>query len=407
MKSTYASLSRNGISLAAAVTSLALISGNSTSWAQETFKIGHLSDLSGINVDISGPGTTVAMQFAVDDFGGQVLDRPIEIVAGDHLNKPDVGVGLARKWYDEDVHAIFDVGITSVALGIQALAREKNKAVIYLSTGSADLTGKNCSPNGIHWTYNSYSDVLGSVLHATENGGDTWYFLTVDYAYGDNLQRDATTILEKAGGTVVGSARHPFETPDFSSDLLRAQSSGAKVIGLATTTNIATNIVKQSDEFGIRQGQTIALMSVDIQDIKAMGLETAHGLIDTSSYYWDLNDESRAFGERFMEKTGRMPNMMQASAYGAVLHYLNAVEAAGTDDPAQVLASMKEMPVNDFMTTNGSIRPDGRVLREMHILEVKSPEESTGEWDVYNLVRTIPADEAFAPADPSVCDLAR
>lgn len=386
------------------IASLALFS---TSRAQEPFKIGHLTDLSGVNVDISGPATTEAMRFAVDDFGGKVLGRPIEIIAGDHLNKPDVGVGLARKWYDGGVSAIFDVGVTSVALGIQALAKDKNKAVIYISTGSADITGKNCSPNGIHWTYNSYADAVGAVTEAIAHGGDTWYFLTVDYAYGDNLQRDATKIIEKAGGKVIGSTRHPIDATDFSSDLLKAQSSGAKVIGLATITNIGTNIVKQSEEFGIRPNQKIALMSVDIQDIKALGLKTAQGLIDTSAYYWNSSEESRVFAERFKKKTGKMPNQMQASAYGAVLHYLKAVEAVGTDDALKVIAKMKEIPINDFMTKNGTIRPDGRVMRDMLVMQAKKPEESTSDWDLFSVLRTIPAKDAFAPADPSVCPLAK
>lgn len=401
---------RRGIrtgALSLAALSLGLGFGTAAAQDAQPFKIGHLSDQSGAVVDLSGPGTTTSMRMAIEDFGGTVLGRPIELVVGDHLNKPDVGVGLARKWYDDDVKAIFDIGITSVALGVQELAKEKDKAVIFLSSASSDLTGKACSPNGIHWTYNNYSQALGVVNQLMKAGGDTWYFMTVDYAYGDNVQRDTTKMIEKAGGTVVGSTKHPFETTDFSSDLLKAQSSGAKVIGLATTTVHAANVVKQADEFGIRPNQALAALSLTLLDTKAMGLQTAQGLLETAPYYWDQNDETRAFAKRYMEKFGKMPNMIQASAYGAVMHYLNAVKAAGSDDTAAILTKMKETPINDFMTKNGTIRADGRVMRQMYVFQVKKPEDSTGEWDLYEQVAEIPADQAFAPADPSVCPLVK
>jgi branched-chain amino acid transport system substrate-binding protein len=375
--------------------------------APAPFKIGVLSDMSGAVVDLSGPGTALSMKMAIEDFGGKVLDRPVQLVEGDHLNKPDVGIGLARKWYDDGVNAIFDIGITSVALGVQELAKEKNKAVIFLSSASADLTGSKCSPNGIHWTYNNYSQAYGVVNHVTKQGGKSWYFLTVDYAYGQNVQRDTTAMIEKETGTVVGSTKHPFEATEFSSDLLKAQSSGAKVIGLATTTVHAANIVKQADEFGIRPNQTLAALSLTLHDTKAMGLQTAQGLVETSAYYWDQNDETRAFAKRYFERFKKMPNMIQASAYGATTHYLNAVKAAGTDDTAAVLAKMKATPINDFMTKNGSIRADGRVMRDMYVLEVKKPAESKGEWDLYKVVGEVPAQQAFAPANPSACPLVK
>jgi len=393
---------------ATTVCAAALMLGTAGAFAQEKpFRVGHLTDMSGAVVDLSGPGTTTSLRLAIEDFGGKVLGRPIELVTGDHLNKPDVGVGMARKWYDEGVNAIFDIGITSVALGVQALAKEKNKALILLASASSDLTGKNCNANSIHWTYNNYSQAIGVVNQIMKSGGANWYFMTVDYAYGDNVQRDTTAMIEKAGGKVVGSTKHPFDTTDYSSDLLKAQTSGAQVIGLATTTVHAANIVKQADDFGIRSKQKVAALSLTLHDTKAMGLKTAQGLLETAPYYWDQNDDTRAFAKRYMEKFKRMPNMIQASAYGAMMHYLNAVKAAGSDDTAAIMAKMKETPINDFMTKNGKIRPDGRVLRPMYVFEVKKPEESKGEWDLYKQVAEIPAEQAFAPADPAVCPLSK
>jgi branched-chain amino acid transport system substrate-binding protein len=370
-------------------------------------KIGQLSDMSGIVRDLSGPGTNVAMTMAIEDFGGSVLGRPIQLLSGDHLNKPDVGLGIARKWYDEDVAAIFDIGITTVALGMQELSKNKDKLVIYLSTASSDLTGAKCSPNGIHWTYNNYSQALGVVNQLLKQNNDTWYFMTVDYGYGVNVERDTTAMIKKGGGTIVGSTKHPFDTTDFSSDLLKSQGSGAKVVALATTTAHAANIVKQADEFGVRPKQHLAALSLTLHDTKAMGLKTAQGLLETAPFYWDQNDQTRAFSKRYFDRFGKMPNMIQASAYGAVTHYLNAVKAAGTDETAAVNKKMRETPINDFMTRNGSIRPDGRVMRPMYVFEVKKPEESKGEWDLYKQVAEIAPEDAFAPADPSVCPLAK
>jgi len=371
------------------------------------FRIGALSDMSGIVVDLSGPGSLMSIRMAVEDFGGSVLGRPIEIVPGDHLNKPDIGISLARRWYDDGVSAIFDVGITSVALGVQELAKDKNKAVIFISSSSADLTGKKCGPNGIHWNHNSYSQAIGVVKAMIAAGGDSWFFLTVDYTYGHTVQNDTTAMIQAAGGKVIGSARHGFDTVDFSSDLLKAQSSGAKVLALATTSVHVPNVVKQADEFGIRPKQLIAPLSMTLHDVKAMGLQTAQGLLETSTYYWDQNDESRAFAKRFLERFKRMPNMIQASAYGATLHYLKAVKAVGSDDNAAIVAHMKATPVNDFMSKNVRIRPDGQVMRDQVILQVKTPAESKGEWDLYKVVGGLPAAEAFAPADPAACPFAK
>lgn len=383
------------------------LAGLTPALAQEPFKIGALSDMSGVVVDLSGPGTVTAMKLAVEDFGGKVLGRPIQVLEADHLNKPDVGIAAARKWYDEGVSAIFDVGITSVALGVQQLTRDKNKMAIYLSSASSDLTGKACSPYGIHWTYNNYSQALGVTKFYNDAGEKNWYFMTVDYAYGHNVQRDTTAIIEGAGGKVVGSTRHPFDTTDFASDLLKAQGSGASVIALATTTAHVANIVKQADEFGIRPKQKLAALSLTLHDVKGIGLASAQGLLVTAPFYWDQTDETRAFAKRYFERFKKMPNMVQGSAYGAVMHYLKAVQAVGADDTAKVAAKMKETPINDFMTRNGAIREDGRVVRDMYVFRVKAPAASKGEWDLYEQLSTIPGEQAFQKADPAACPLVK
>ena len=408
MNGKWGTTRRRFMASALLATSLPFTSSGAA-FAQDTgpFKIGQLADMSGIVVDLSGPGTTTAMQMAIEDFGGEVLGRKIELITGDHQNKPDIGIGMARKWYDEGVNAIFDIGITSVAVGVQDLAKEKDKPVIFISSSSTDLTGKFCSPNGIHWIYDSYSQANGAIRATQADGPKSWYFLTVDYAFGHNSQRDATTMIEAAGGTVVGSTPHPFEATDYSSDLLKAQSSGAEVIGLATTTAHIATILKQAEDFGIRQSQKIAPLSLTIHDVKAVGLQIAQNIVSSGPFYWDQDDDSRAFSKRYFERFGRMPNEVQASAWGAVTHYLKAVEAVGSTDTGAIMAKMKETPINDFMTKDGVIRADGRVLRELKMLRVKTPEESTGEWDIYEITGTIPADEAFAPPNPEACELVR
>jgi branched-chain amino acid transport system substrate-binding protein len=393
-----------GLLLAAA----GLLGGGANAQAPAPLKIGVLNDMSGVVVDLSGPGSVVATKMAIEDFGGKVLGRNIELVEGDHLNKPDTGLTMARQWYDSGVRAIFDIGITTVALGMQDLAKEKDRIVVYGSSASSDLTGKNCSPNGIHWTYNTYVQSLGAIRGALDAGGKSWYFITVDYSYGKNVQRDATAIIEAGGGKVIGSTTHPFTTTDFSSQLLQAQASKADVIALATTTAHAAAMIKQADEFGIRaKGQKLAALSLVLNDVKAMGLRSAQDLLTTEAFYWDQNEETRKFANRYKQRFNKMPNMIQASMYGAVTHYLKAVAAAGTDDTAAVLARMKATPINDFMTQNGTIREDGRVLRDFYIFRVKKPAESKNEWDLYTQVSKIPAAQAFPPADKQACPLVK
>ena len=366
--------------------------------ANNPVKIGVLTDFSGIMMDYSGAGTLASLTMAVEDFGGKVGDRPIEILKADHLNKPDIGSAIARQWYDSGVTAIFDIGSTAVAIPVQTMAKEKNQLIIFTGSASADLTGSNCSPNGIHWTFNNYSQALGAVRYQTEHGAKTWYFLTIDYAYGRNVQRDTTAMINAVGGRILGTTLHGFDTADFSSSILAAQASKADVIALATTTAHAANLVKQADEFGIRaSGQKLAPLSLTLHDVKAIGLPSAQGMIETAPYYWDQNDETRAFAARYMKRVGKMPNMVQASAWGATTHYLRAVQAVGTTATEPVIAKMKATPVNDFMTKNGIIRTDGRVVRDMYILQVKTPAESKGEWDLENVVGTIPGAEAFQP----------
>ncbi len=345
------SLTRRG-ALGAAGAFAALGATRARAQGAAPLRIGVLTDLSALMADFSGMGTVASATMAVEDFGGTVNGRPIEVLRGDHQNKPDIGGAIARKWYDDGVAAIFDIGITSVALSVQTLAREKDRIVIFTSSASSDLTGSACSPNGIHWTYNNYSQALGPVQYLSDQGAKTWFFLTVDYTYGRNVQRDTTAMIEARGGRVVGSMLHGFEATDFSNALLAAQSSKADVVALATTTAHAANIVKQADEFGLRKaGQKVAPLSITLIDVKAIGLAAGQGMIETAPYYWDQNDATRAFADRYRKRTGKMPNMAQASAYGAVMHYLKAVQGRGHGRHAgPVLARMRATPINDFMT---------------------------------------------------------
>jgi len=370
--------------------------------------IGVLNDASGPTSDLSGGGAIVSAELAIEDFGQSVLGRPITLLRADHQAKSDLGIAFARQWYDQGVAAIFDVGITTVAIGVQQLAREKNKLAVFTSTGTVDMTRSLCSPNGIHWTYDSHSVAVGAARANMEGGAKSWFFMTVDYVYGRSLQAEATEFIEAHGGSVLGAAKHPFETKDFSSDLLKAQSSGAQLIGLATPTGQISNIVKQAAEFGIGRGggpQKLAPIGLFFNNVKGLGLDVAQGLLITEPFYWDQTDATRVFSKRFLERYRRMPNSLQASVYGAVTHYLKAVKATGTDDTATVVAAMKAAPVNDFMTRDGIIRADGRVVRDLYVFRVKAPKESISEWDLYMPLSTILGNDAFKPADASACNL--
>ena len=390
------------------VASLAIAISSGAAHAQisdDVVKIGVLTDMSSLYSDATGKGSLIATQMAVADFGGKVKGKPIEVLSGDHQNKPDVGVNIVRNWVDNDkLDAVFDVPTSSVALAVSTLLTEKNKIFINSGGGSSDLTGKSCSPIFVHYTYDTYalSSVAGKAM--VKRGEDTWFFLTADYAFGHALERDAASIVKESGGKVVGSVRHPLNSSDFSSFLLQAQASKAKVVALANAGGDTTNALKQAAEFGLTQGgqKMIALLQ-EITDSHGLGLKQAQGLILTDGFYWDMNDETRAFSKRFMEKVGHMPTMIQAGLYSATMHYLQAIDATGTDDTAKVMAKMKATPINDFFAKNGRIREDGRMVHDMYLFEVKKPEESKSEWDLYKLLATVPGDEAFRPMDKGGC----
>jgi branched-chain amino acid transport system substrate-binding protein len=376
-------------------------------------KIGALSDQSSLYVDLGGPGSTLAAQMAVEDSGLTKKGWTIDVISADHQNKPDVGTGIARKWFDEDkVDVIVDVPTSSVALAVSQVVREKNGIFLASGPATSDLTGKACSPNTIHWTYDTYMLANGTGKAVVKAGGDTWFFITADYAFGHALQRDTTAVVEANGGKVVGSVNAPLNTPDFSSFLLQAQNSKAKIIGLANAGGDTTNSIKQAHEFGITAGgQKLAGLLIFIADVNALGLEVAQGLQLTETFYWDLNDQTRAFSKRFSErmKNHAMPTMVQAGVYSAVLHYLKTLEAMGGNphDGAKVVAKMKDTPTDDPIFGKGSIREDGRVLHPAYLFEVKSPAESKYPWDYYKLIGTIPADEAFRPLAQGDCPLVK
>ena len=394
------------------VAGLAFAASGGTANAQisdDVVKIGVLTDMSSLYADATGKGSLAAVQMAVADYGGKVKGKPVDVVAADHQNKPDVGINIARNWYDnEKVDAIFDVPTSSIALPISALTREKNKIHINSGGGTSDLTGVACSPNTVHWTYDTYalSNVAGKAM--VKRGEDTWFFVTADYAFGMALERDAANVVKENGGTVLGDVRHPLNSSDFSSFLLQAQASKAKVIGLANAGGDTTNALKQAAEFGITQsGQKMIALLLEITDVHSLGVKATQGLIVTDAFYWDMNDETRAFSKRFNEKVGHMPSMIQAGLYSATMHYLKAIEAIGTDEAPKVMAQMRATPINDFFAKNGKIRIDGRMVHDMYLFEVKKPEESKGPWDLYKLLATVPGDEAFRPLDKGNCPLVK
>src|SRR5271167_2731688 len=404
---------KNKISALLLGTALVLSAGNMAFAQDKVVKIGSLSDQSGLYADLGGPGSTLAAQMAVEDSGLTGKGWTIGVIVGDHQNKPDVGSGIARKWFDEDkVDAIVDVPNSGVALAVAGVVKEKNGVFLNSGAASSDLTGKACTPNTVHWTYDTYALAHSTGQAVVKAGGDTWFFLTADYAFGHALQRDTSAVVEANGGKIVGSVNVPLNTPDFSSFLLQAQSSKAKIIGLANAGGDTTNSIKQAHEFGITAGgQKLAALLLFINDVNALGLDVAQGLQLTSAFYWDTNDGTRAFSKRFSErmKSHAMPTMVQAGDYAAVLHYLKALEAMGGNphDGAKVVAKMKEMPTDDPLFGKGMIREDGRKIHPAYLFEVKSPAESKYPWDYYKLIATIPAEEAFRPLAQSECPLVK
>jgi branched-chain amino acid transport system substrate-binding protein len=373
-------------------------------------KIGLILDMSSLYADITGEGSVTAARMAIEDFGGKVLGKPIELVYADHQNKADIAANKAREWFDQDkVDAIMDVAASATALAVVEVARAKNRIVVFNGPGSVRLTNEACSPVTVHYTYDTYALANGTGRAVVKNGGDTWFFITADYAFGQALEKDTTDVVKAEGGRVLGSVRHPLNASDFSSFLLQAQASNAKVIGLADAGGDFINAMKAASEFGITKSgkQSLAGLLVYINDIHSLGLKTTQGLYLTEAFYWDLNDETRKWSRRFFERMKKMPNMSQAGVYSSTLHYLKAVKAAGTDDTAAVMKKMREMPINDFFAKNGRIREDGRMMHDMYLFEVKKPSESLTPWDYYKLKATIPADQAFQPLSRSACPLVR
>jgi len=377
--------------------------------SDDTVKIGVMNDMSGLYADISGQGSVEAARMAIADFGGTVNGKKIELVSADHQNKPDVGGAIARQWYDNDkVDAIVDVPTSSVALAVQDVARERKKVFLISGAASSDLTGKACSATGIHWTYDTVALANGTGSAVVKAGGDSWFFITADYAFGHALERDTSAVVTANGGKVLGAVRVPLNTPDFSSYLLQAQASKAKIVGLANAGGDTINSIKQAAEFGLVEGgQKLAGLLVFITDINSLGLKTANGLQLTSAFYWDQNDETRAWSKRFMEKVNHAPTMVQAGVYGAVMHYLNAIKAIGSDDGLTVVKKMKETPINDFMTKNGKILDNGRVIRDMYLFEVKKPADSKAPWDYFKQIATIPGEQAFKRPGGNECPLVK
>lgn len=377
---------------------------------QISVKLGVLNDRSGLYADLTGEGSVVAARLAVEDFKAAEKGIKVEIVSADHQNKPDVGSTIARTWYDQDgVDVILDTPTSSVALAVNQITREKNKIFINSGAASSDLTGKACSPNTVHWTYDTYALAQGTGGAMVKAGGDTWFFMTADYAFGHALERDTAAIVTKNGGKVLGVVRTPFPGTDFSSFLLQAQASKAKVIGLANAGGDTVNSIKQAGEFGITQaGQKLAGLLVFITDVHALGLQTAQGLVLTESFYWDTNDQTRTWSERFAKiHNGNKPTMIQAGVYAGVLHYLKAVAAAKSKDSAVVMAKMKELPTDDPLFGKGSVRADGRKLHDMYLFEVKKPSESKAKWDYYKQIAVLPAEQAFRPLAESECPLVK
>jgi branched-chain amino acid transport system substrate-binding protein len=377
--------------------------------SDDVVKIGVLTDLSGLYSDLSGSGSVLAAQMAIDDFKAQASPSfKIELVSSDHQNKGDIAATKAREWFDtEKVDVVVDLVTTSTALAVMKVAKEKNKITLVSGAASTRITNEDCTDTNVHWTYDTYALATGTGKAVVKQGGDTWFFLTADYAFGQSLETDTSKVVLANGGKVLGTVRHPFPGTDFSSFLLKAQASGAKVIGLANAGTDTTNSIKQAVEFGITAKQTLAGLLLFISDIHSLGLKTAQNMYLTEGFYWDYNDETRAWSKRFFEKQKRMPTMVHAGVYSAVMHYLKAIKATGTDDTATVMTKMKATPVNDFFAKNGKIREDGRMVHDMYLMQVKTPSESKYAWDYYKVKQVIPGDQAYQPLSQSRCPLVK
>lgn len=375
--------------------------------ANDRLKIGVLTDMSGLYADIGGPGSADAVRMAVEDFGGSVLGRPIEVLVADTQNKPDVASSIARHWYDVDkVDMIIDLPSSPVALAVQNLSKEKKKISIVTGAGSDTLTGKDCSPTGAHWVYDTYSTGKATVDAVMRRSGTSWFLIQLDQVFGDALAKIVTEEIRKQGGTLLGVVKHPLNTSDFSSYVLRAQASGAKVVALANAGFDTVNALKQAREFHLMErGQQVVALLMFISDVESVGLKDAQGLVLTEAFYWDLNDRSRAFSRRFFMRNKKMPTSNQAGDYSATLHYLKAVKESGTTEARTVMDKMRATPIDDAFTEHGVLRADGRMVHDIYLVQVKRPEESTEPWDIYNVIATIPGDQAFRPLSESECPL--
>jgi branched-chain amino acid transport system substrate-binding protein len=393
------------------VIALAAAMASTPAWAQisdDVVKIGVLTDMNGPAATSTGPGSVTAAQMAVEDFGGKVLGKPVAVIIGDHQDKADVGAGIARRWYDtEQVDLIVDVPVSAVGLAVQNVATEKKRMFIAHSTGSADFHGKFCSPYAMQWVFDTRALAVGTAQAVVKRGGDSWFFITDDYAFGHALERDASAMIVKNGGKVLGSVRPPFATPDLSSFILQAQASKAKIIGIAGGPPNNMNEIKTAGEFGVlKGGQQMAGLLVLITDIHSLGLPAAQGLLLTTSFYWDMDDKTREWSKRYFAKMKQMPTMWQAGVYSSVMSYLNAVKETGTDEPLKVAAKMRERPIEDFFARNGKLREDNLMVHDLVLVQVKSPEESKYPWDYYKVLATISGEDAFGPPDPA-CSLVK
>lgn len=397
------------LTLACAAACAGLAGGAHAQISGNIVKIGVLTDMSGTYSDLAGPGAVLATQMAIDDFVAH--EKPafkVEMVSADHQNKADIASNKAREWFErEGVDTATELVSTTTALAVMKVAKEMKRITLMSGPASTPITNEQCTDLNVHYTYDTYSLANGTAKAVTQQGGKSWYFLTADYAFGQSLEKDSAAVVTANGGKVLGSVRHPFPASDFSSFLLQAQASGAQIIGLANAGADTTNAIKQAAEFGITQKQQLAGLLMFISDVHSLGLKNAQGMYLTTGYYWDYNDETRAWSKRFFEKQKRMPTMVQAGQYSSVMHYLKAVKAAGTDDAQKVMAQMKSTPINDFFAKNGRIRDDGRMVHDMYLVQVKTPAESKGPWDYYHIRQVIPADEAFQPLSQSRCPLVK
>ncbi|MCS2610130.1 ABC transporter substrate-binding protein [Halomonas dongshanensis] len=400
-------LHKKPLTVAVALVSLAVMASAQAEISDGEVRIGYLADMSGTYRDLGGPGGLAALEMAVADFGGSVNGAPIVVFSADDRNSADVGANTVREWIDQrNVDLVAGLVASSVVIAATRVLEENGGLGIVSGAAASSITNEHCTPNHIHWVYDTYPLANGTAKAIVEQGGDSWFLLTADYAFGHALEADVTKVVEENGGEIVGSVRHPFPTSDFSSYILQAQGSGASIVGLANAGADTVNAITAASQFGLTQsGQQLAGLLVFLNDVHAMGLDDTQGLLLTTGWYWDMDEASREWAQRYFDEVGRMPTMVQAGIYSSTMHYLQAVEAADTDDPATVRATMAEAPIEDFFARNGRIREDGRMVHDMYLAQVKTPEASTGEWDLYEILSTIPAEEAYRPLTESQCKL--